>query len=387
MMKIPIIDTIKPKYILSIISKFEDKKLNPQKIQCHHDVVITLENIKNSYRNQKIALIKLDTFDRDFLIQLLNFFYKNLKLKKRKTLYELLLSKVYDLYDIKEYMDVIKELRENYGESFFLSLKYDYKIFFDDDFKTQIFNILNDYTEFNEFKENMKKKLNISSVSKLGGECIAAFTKKQIIKGNIFENNSSLITPFIKLDDPDGVFCKKVLVLLNPHKINDEKHSKWFEIIKKKHGMPDENDYIWKKISYKDKFLEYFKRKEINKLFSNYNKERARFWANYVDSIIDIKFIEKANKAVLMITDKDDLFIEFLQTGNAFFWKKIISKEALDKLLIKIDNTYSNNVKTQLLKNKNDKDIIFVKKYAHGRGWEDKFEKELKYEGGYKPRY
>ncbi|MBN2438944.1 MAG: hypothetical protein JXL20_10145 [Deltaproteobacteria bacterium] len=176
-------------------------------------------------------------------------------------------------------------------------------------------------------------------------------------------------------------------------KISDERHKEerfqsWIEYIKQGYGTPF-SPY------HKDKWLgigEEARRKfnrwvMLGKLEEFYLKmvpddptRRAEFWFSYVHHFLDIEYIPDANQAVLKLTDRFHLIVEFLQIGNACYIYRLNNEDDYARIVRHLKRPEMRPLpKISYLKQKNGElDYIDNLRHFPPTTWHFSFDHELR---------
>ncbi|MCB9211519.1 MAG: hypothetical protein H6609_19315 [Ignavibacteriales bacterium] len=228
-------------------------------------------------------------------------------------------------------------------------------------------------------------------------EIINDYVLKIISFKTFFDNGEhfkKIIDTIIHEKNKKKIF-ERIIDKIPNDRYEEERFDIWIKYIHSKLGKPySETRYKWIGISeeIKNKYNYWVVKDEIYFFFDRKDpSKRADFWKKYAYDILRLEYVAAANKAVLMFTNKNQMMVEFLQIGNAYYIYQLNNLEEFEKLLnnIKYDYPYR---QLSILKGNNSFRMITDVPYNvktggwhHTPYWENNFHTNLR-KLGYKQK-
>lgn len=270
-----------------------------------------------------------------------------------------------------------------------LELEYPQKISQELVEKFKTYEFLNDNDE-NNYLTN-KYRLNYSQG--IYQKIIDEYIFKIIPYKTFFESSNHFINLINNIEDTatrKKIYSKIIEKI--PIDANRESHYwTWIKKINNELGPPYsrlQHNWLGIQEEIKRKFNSWIQRENLELYFLNKDPSRRYpFWKQYHSYIKNLEFFEEANRAVLMLTFRGHLIVEFLQINNATYVYKLNSDDDYYQLLNNIQKRYIGRYLAYELKFlKKFRSINYStnkKGWVHTPGWEWRFEYKLR-ELGYK---
>lgn len=198
----------------------------------------------------------------------------------------------------------------------------------------------------------------------------------KVVGFKIFFDNSehyrNLIDTIILEKNKKNIY-EKIIDKIPNDKYKEERFDTWIKYIHHHLGKPySDTRYKWIGISeeIKEKYNHWLVIDDIYLFFDrNDPSKRADFWKKYAYDILRLEYVSEANKAVLMFTNKNQMMVEFLKIGNAFYIYQLENLEDFENVLnnLKYDSSWG---QINYLKGRTKyKMITNVPHRAHSGGW------------------
>ncbi|MFC2084007.1 EH signature domain-containing protein [Bacteroidota bacterium] len=357
-----------------------------------------ISKIASSYQLLKYSAYHLNHSElssiRDQLFTLIINYIRS-KPKKFNQLYKQLFYRYLENPDDRKLHQILNEFYDSVSGSFKNFLVEKGKTFLKDNFPFEVSKMMiheidknpDDFSEEEFLFCNYRLLTSYKSYQKI----IITYLD-QVVRYKVFFNRSEHFKDLIETIKKDEILKKmfeKIIDKIPTEKSQEKRYNYWIEYIHQELGDPyAEKRYKWIGIKEetKNKFNSWIVLNDILYFFDRKDPtRRADFWKKYVYEILKIEYISEANEAVLMLTKRNHLMIEFLQTGNAFYIFEINGIDHFYQVLKKIKSLYRHGPKIHYLKGHNEltkiSKITYTYSYYgwhHHSGWQYRFDTNLK---------
>ena len=355
----PAYENLKPRKLKSIVDSIKFLNGGREILGLEMNEVLRLppEKIKQQKRllnfiTSNYFKLQDDRRNNIYVLEILSDYFRSYN--KINSLYRRLFYNIYECLDDPDLANILLQYLPKVSGSMKVFIDGKGKILMDrnvidlisTDLSDFVMNCIKDGNRYdeNEFLYN-EYRINTSTI--IFQHIIPKYLEKSVSKKYFFDNPDHYQNLLNKVTD-DGQFktiVTKIIEKIPEGHSEESRYKVWVDYIYHKYGAPysryHRQNWIGFKEDIKEKFNGFVMLEKIEEFFNRLDSSnRAPFWKLYYRYFRDIEFIEPLNRAVLILTNKSDLFVEFLEIGNALFLYKLKSQEEYNQIVDYVKNPF-----------------------------------------------